>query len=45
MIITEQDFAIMCNCHGGHPEDFERFKKLGVWIFEDGRIIEQEKKN
>lgn len=45
MIITKQDFAVMCACHGGNPDDYSRFKNLGVWMFEDGRIIEQEEKN
>jgi hypothetical protein len=46
MVITETDFAFMCACHGGNPDDFERFQKLGVWMFEDGKIIqEQEEKN
>lgn len=45
MVITYQDFKELCIKHGGHPEDYKRFDRLGVWMFQDGRIIHQEEKD
>ena len=45
MVITEQHFRDMCIEHGGDPEDYKRFDKLGVWMFQDGRIIHQQEEN
>ncbi len=44
MVITEQHFRDMCIEHGGDPEDYKRFDRLGVWMFQDGRIIHQQEK-
>ena len=45
MVITEQHFRDMCIEHGGDPDDYKRFDKLGVWMFQDGRIIHQQEEN